>query len=87
MDVEFDTAKDAENRRKHGLPLAPGLFVLTALIAEIEDDRHAYGETRMIDFGSIAGRLHVCVYTLRGETRRIISVRKANRKEVRRWQL
>jgi uncharacterized DUF497 family protein len=40
----------------------------------------------MIAFGTIAGRLHVCVYTMRGEVYRVISLRRANGKEVRRWQ-
>jgi uncharacterized DUF497 family protein len=33
-------------------------------------------------YGLIHGRMHVCVYTLRGEVCRIISLRKANRREV-----
>ncbi len=46
------------------------------------DDRVSYGEERFIAKGDIAGRLHVCVHTLRGATYRIISLRKANRREI-----
>jgi uncharacterized DUF497 family protein len=55
-------------------------------VGEIDDTRRDYGERRMIAFGMIGDRLRVCVYTQRGEVYRIISLRKANRKEVRRWQ-
>lgn len=49
------------------------------------DERDYDGEIRRIAYGVIAGRLFVCVYTLRGDVHRIISVRKANRREQRRW--
>lgn len=86
MEIEFDPAKDAKNRRERGLPLALGAVVLANLVVEFEDDRRDYGERRMIAVGTIAGRLHVCVYTMRGTMRRILSLRKANPKEVRKWQ-
>ena len=70
-----------------GLPLALGAVVLANLVGEVEDTRRDYGERRVKAFGSIGGRLHVCIYTVRGDgVRRIVSLRKANRKEVRRWQ-
>ena len=83
--VDLDPAKDEQNRRKHGLPLALGAIALANLVGEVEDDRHDYGERRVIAFGTIGGRLHVCIYTMRGEVYRLISLRRANRKEVRRW--
>jgi uncharacterized DUF497 family protein len=83
--IAFDPAKDERNRSERGLPLALGAVVLANLVIEFEDDRKDYAERRMIAYGTIAGRLHVCVYTVRGETRRIISLRKANHKERRRW--
>ncbi len=86
MGIEFDLAKDARNRRERGLPLALGAVVLANLVVEFEDDRRDYGERRMIAVGTVVGRLHVCAYTMRGTTYRIISLRKANAKEVRKWQ-
>ena len=74
-----------ENRAKHGVPLAIGLHVLDAMMGEVEDTRHDYGETRMQAFGMVEGRLFVCVYTLRGDVYRLISVRKASRQEQRSW--
>ena len=46
------------------------------------DRRRAYGETRMIALGPIQGRAHVLVYTRRGAHIRVISLRKANDREV-----
>ena len=57
MDIEFDTAKDAANRLKHGVPLALGAVVLMNVVGRIEDDRHDYGETRFNAFGVVDQRL------------------------------
>jgi uncharacterized DUF497 family protein len=85
MDIEFDDAKDAANIAKHGLSLALGAVILENAVGELVDDRQNYGETRVNVFGLIAGRLFVCTTTMRGETYRIISVRKASRQEQRIW--
>jgi uncharacterized protein len=54
--------------------------------AQIEpDDRQDYGERRFRAFGLISGRLHVAVFTLRGGLFRLISLRRANERETRRW--
>lgn len=47
-----------------------------------QDTRRDYGEQRVVAYGLIRGRMHVCVYTLRGDAHRIISLRRANRREV-----
>ena len=47
-----------------------------------EDRRRDYREQRFIAYGWLSDRLHVCVYTLRGNVYRIISLRKANRREI-----
>jgi uncharacterized protein len=85
MDVEYDPDKDAANRAKHGLPLALGVSVLENCVGEIVDDRRAYGEIRINAFGLVENRLFVCTHTMRGETHRLISVRKANRQEQTTW--
>jgi uncharacterized protein len=86
MDVEFDSAKDAVNRAKQGVPLALGAVVLEHRLGEVTDTRRDYGEIRFNAFGLVAGRLFVCTYTMRGVVFRVISVRKASRQEQRRWQ-
>ena len=85
MDIGFDLEKDASNREKHGVPLAPGAVVLENRIGEIVDDRRAYGEVRINAFGLVASLLFVCTYTMRGATYRLIPVRKASRQEQRTW--
>lgn len=43
------------------------------------------GETRIVAYGLIESRVHVVVYTIRGDDKRIISLRKANPREVGRY--
>jgi uncharacterized DUF497 family protein len=52
----------------------------------LEDDRKDYGEIRLQLWGLIGGRLHIAVVTPRGEDLRVISLRKANTKEVKRYE-
>ncbi len=51
-----------------------------------QDTRRSYGEVRYQLTGQVEGRLFVVVYTHRQEEVRIISARKANRREVRRYE-
>ncbi|WP_338130968.1 BrnT family toxin [Cupriavidus gilardii] len=50
------------------------------------DERRQYGETRYIAYGPIGTRLHCLVFTIRGDTLRAISLRKANFREVRDYE-
>lgn len=84
MKIEFDDAKDAVNRRKHGLSLADAAFMDFDTALVVPDERRVYGEARFQAFGLIDGRLHVLAFTMRGETLRAISLRKANSREVKR---
>lgn len=80
MEFEWDETKDAANRAKHGLSLAEAVR-LDWVGGEIEVDDRDYGELRLIYYGPLDGRMMVCVHTLRGQARRIISLRKANKRE------
>ena len=51
----------------------------------VQDDRADYGETRFRAIGLIEGRLFVVVITPRGDALRVISLRKANGREQKRW--
>ena len=83
----FDPAKDAANRKKHGVSLAEGDGVFYDPLALTVDDSSSQGEQRFISVGVNAfGSLRVVVYTFRGENVRIISVRKAEPKEVRAYE-
>jgi uncharacterized protein len=65
------------------LSLALGAIVLENCIGEVV--RRDYGEICINAFGPVETRLFVCSYTMRGETRRFISVRKASRQEQSTW--
>lgn len=81
----YDTAKDATNLDKHGVSLALAEVLFAGPHVSVVDDRFDYGEIRQIAFGLIRNRLFVCVYAERGSERRVISLRKANTREVRRY--
>lgn len=83
MQITFDSAKDKVNQAKHGVALAlASRFEWDDAIAR-EDTRREYGERRMIALGYIGTRLHCAMYVDRGEERRVISLRKANSREVK----
>lgn len=83
MDITFDPAKDEINFAKHGVSLAEAarLDWETALLQE--DARCDYGEVRMTGLAFLDGRLYLVAFTDRGDVRRVISLRKANVREVR----
>lgn len=81
----FDPAKDRINLAKHGVSLALAEWLFAGPHVTIADDRFDYGEVRQVAFGAIRGRLFVCVFVDRGAERRVISLRKANTREVKRY--
>ena len=85
MNCEFDPAKDESNRDKHGLSLAVADDFEWESALVREDVRQQYAEQRFEAIGYIGLRLHVMVYCLRGDAIRVISLRKANAREVKRY--
>ncbi len=85
VDIAFDLAKDAANLAKHGLSLADYTGFDTAPVV-VQDDRYDYGEVRWQAFGRIDGLGHCIVFTVMGETTRLISFRRAHDKEMRRYE-
>lgn len=85
MAYGWNATKRAENIARHGVDFTAiiGFEWDTALVAA--DTRRDYGEERFIALGLIGDRVHVCVFTDRDRTRRIISLRKANRRETLRY--
>lgn len=87
MSSTFDPTKDAANRKKHGISLAEGDGVLNDPLALSFEDSSSQGEQRFISVGmNVFGNLRVVVYAFRGEDARIISVRKAEPKEIRSYE-
>jgi uncharacterized DUF497 family protein len=84
--ISFDPAKNAANVRKRGLPFSLVQDEFDWASAQvIEDKRREYGERRYRALGFIGTRLHAVVYTPRATGLHVISLRKANRREVRRY--
>lgn len=85
MTITFDPAKDAANRHKHGVSLAEAAQLEWETAVIWPDIRQDYGEPRMIAIGYIDQRLYVIVFVEREGDQRIISLRKANLREIRRY--
>jgi uncharacterized DUF497 family protein len=81
----FDPDKDVVNQAKHGVSLALAEVLFARPRVSTSDDRFDYGETRQVAFGLVNGRFFACVYVDRAGERRIISLRKANQREVKRY--
>jgi uncharacterized DUF497 family protein len=83
ISIEWDVAKAARNRRKHGVTFDEAATVLLDPMARALEDRASAGEPRWILVGaSDRERLLTVVYTLRRADRiRLISARKATRQE------
>lgn len=82
MRFRYDPAKAAANARKHGVSFADAEGVLEDPLALTFEDPGAQGERRIIAVGlGSAGELLVVVYTERGDEYRLISARRATRKE------
>ena len=87
MKFEWDEAKNLENIRKHEIDFAdvPAMFDGEMLI-EL-DDRFDYGEDRWFGIGFLGSGIAVVVWTERqNNVIRIISARRANRHEQKRFE-
>jgi uncharacterized DUF497 family protein len=85
MRIEFDPSKDKANLAKHGVPLSFATELDWDAALVWIDDRCAYGELRMIALAPGTGILYYVAFVERGEVRRIISLRRATRREVRHY--
>ena len=85
MRIEFDSAKDEANQAKRGVSLL--------MVAELDweaalvwvDERFEYHEMRMIALAPNTEILYYVAFVDRGNVRRIISLRRANRREVKHY--
>ena len=85
MRIEFDPAKNVANQVKHEVSLSvAGELDWEAALVWI-DNRFEYDETRMIALAPKAEILYYVAFVDRGEARRVISLRHANRREVKHY--
>ena len=85
MRIDFDPVKDAANLDKHGLSLALAVELEWESASVWIDDRQEYGEMRMIALAPRTGIVYFVAFVDRGTLRRIISLRRANRREVKHY--
>jgi len=80
MKLTFDPTKDSTNFHKHGLSLSEAKFL------DWVDNRKDYGEIRIVSLVPMKHRLYCVVYVDTKVSRRIISLRKANNREIDRYE-
>ena len=80
---EWDDAKRHANLVTHGVDFAAiETFEWESALVTLDARQR---EPRWIATGYVGNRLHVAVYALRGKRRRVISLRRANAREVGRY--
>ena len=85
-DLEWDEQKRAETLRQRGLDFASVALLDWDRALTAEDLRQEYAEQRYVTLGPINTRLCVMAWCWRGKAMRIISLRKANAREERRYE-
>lgn len=86
MRISYDSRKNARNIAERGLGFELALAFEWESAIVWPDTRRGYGEERFIALGRIGERVHSLVFTRRSNTIHVISLRKANRREVRRYE-
>jgi uncharacterized DUF497 family protein len=81
MKIEYDPVKSENNEKERGIPFSAAADFEWDLALLAEDDRKDYGEIRIRAFGFINARLHALVFTPITGGIRVISLRKANKRE------
>jgi uncharacterized DUF497 family protein len=80
-DFEWDEEKRKTNLAKHGLDFADVGRLDWQSATVLRDGRFDYGEARYWAFGMMDGRLHMVAFVRSGKAIRVISFRRASRKE------
>ncbi|MBF0429208.1 MAG: BrnT family toxin [Magnetococcales bacterium] len=86
MKIEYDPTKRLITMDVRGLDFDRVNEIFTARHTTVVDDRREYGELRFVTMGCLDDRLVVVVWTKRDGYRRIISMRKANEREQRKFR-
>ncbi len=87
MKFEWDENKNALNIQKHGIDFNDAIDVFNHILLTMEDTSEVYGEARWLSIGWLKAFVGVVIYTEQiDDTIRIISARKATKREVRRYE-
>jgi uncharacterized DUF497 family protein len=82
MQIEFDPVKRAKTLEERGLDFSKANLIFAGKHLTREDIREDYDEQRFQTAGWLDERIVILIWTPRGEARRIISMRKANEREI-----
>lgn len=85
MEITFDPAKRNLAFEERGVSFEDAAIVFKGRTLDTVDDRFDYSEERIITVGHLADRMVIVVWTQRGEARHVISMRKANEREKKRF--
>jgi len=83
--ITYDSAKRERALIERGLDFERAGEVFAGLTLEAEDTCRDYGERRVLCIGHLDSRMVMIAYTTRGSARHIISMRKCNAREIRRY--
>jgi uncharacterized DUF497 family protein len=86
MEFAWDEEKHHRNARERGFGFDFAALIFAGPVIEKRDDRKEYGELRMLALGEVDGIILAVIYTDREDVRRIISARRASKKERAEWQ-
>jgi uncharacterized DUF497 family protein len=86
MKITFDPEKSNKNNRERGLLFDRAIDFDWETAVYSEDVRYFYSEQRFIAMGYLEKRLHVLCFTPIKDGVRVISFRKANLREVKRYE-
>ncbi|MBM3648452.1 MAG: BrnT family toxin [Alphaproteobacteria bacterium] len=81
MQIEYDSAKDRLNREKHGIGLDAASLIFATPSVQWISPRLGHGEVRYVAVGLLDGFEFTCVFTLRDDVARIISLRRPRHEE------
>jgi hypothetical protein len=85
VEFEWDEAKHAKTLRERGIGFDDGARIFEGPVVIWQDRRCSYGESRFRAIGESEGDILHVVFTWRSDRMRIISVRRATRRETKAW--
>jgi hypothetical protein len=85
MKITYDPRKRLKTLSERAVDFDDAAEVFDGQTYDFIDDRHDYGEIRVVTLGLFRGRMMVIVWTQRGDYRHVISMRKANDREKARY--
>ncbi|MGO4447864.1 BrnT family toxin [Phyllobacterium sp. TAF24] len=78
---EWNNEKAKRNLRKHGVAFEDVRYFEFETAMEWLADQNIYGEERIVAIGMLGGKFYALIYTMRGTSIRVISLRRASQKE------